>query len=56
MLGNDSDNDKYDSRSVCMCAFPFHFGRVDDSIGRVDNFVGQVHGMGFIFSVLIGIN
>ena len=50
MLDDESDNDGSESGSVSTCAFRFLFedyvGPVDDSIGRVDNSVSCVHGVG----------
>ena len=42
-LDGDSDNDGYDSGSASTCSFPFC---LDNSVGRVENFVGCVHGVG----------
>ena len=41
-LDGDSDNDGYDSGSAGTCSFRFC---LDNSIGRVENFVACVHGV-----------
>ena len=48
--GDESDNDGSDSGFDGTCAFPFRFdesvGRVGDSVGHVDKYVGYVSGVG----------
>ena len=56
----ESENDGSDSGSSGTCTFPLRFdesvGSVGDSVGRVDDFVGCVSGVGSGFFVPIGIN
>ena len=49
---NESDDDDSDSGSAGTCAFPFRF---EESIDRVDNYIGHVCGVGSGVFVPIGI-
>ena len=58
LLVHESDNDGSDSGSADMYPFPFHFDEsvdsVGDSVGRVDEYVGCVSGVGSVVIVPTG--
>ena len=52
-LDDEPENDGYDSGSAGTCAFTFRF---DEYVGRVDNFVGRVRGVGSGVFLMTGID